>query len=306
MFERFTEKAIKVIMLAQEESRRLGHNFVGTEQMLLGLIREESGMAGRILRSMGVNLKQARREVEKIIGRGSGHVAVEIPFTPRGKRVLELSLKESRKHRHRYIGTEHLLLGLIQEREGVAARVLENLGINLQELRDRIIQAMSELPDAQSNDIEDTAGRKLSKLVMKIDQLIESLSDALTEATEMSDHIKSEIRERSALSSDVESAIAQLPDSPESEQPGIKELLTQLQSAIAADSNLNEQDKAEAIEQLFVLAEVADDSQDDRMRKFARTALKILRGTVAELPSTSELVQACASIFPAIAKYFNL
>ncbi|MED5321005.1 MAG: Clp protease N-terminal domain-containing protein, partial [Cyanobacteriota bacterium] len=96
MFERFTEKAIKVIMLAQEEARRLGHNFVGTEQILLGLIGEGTGVAAKVLKSMGVNLKDARVEVEKIIGRGSGFVAVEIPFTPRAKRVLELSLEEAR------------------------------------------------------------------------------------------------------------------------------------------------------------------------------------------------------------------
>jgi len=97
MFERFTEKAIKVIMLAQEEARRLGHNFVGTEQILLGLIGEGTGVAAKVLKSMGVNLKDARIEVEKIIGRGSGFVAVEIPFTPRAKRVLELSLEEARQ-----------------------------------------------------------------------------------------------------------------------------------------------------------------------------------------------------------------
>ncbi len=97
MFERFTEKAIKVIMLAQEEARRLGHNFVGTEQILLGLVGEGTGIAAKVLKSMGVNLKEARVEVEKIIGRGSGFVAVEIPFTPRAKRVLELSLEEARQ-----------------------------------------------------------------------------------------------------------------------------------------------------------------------------------------------------------------
>ena len=97
MFERFTEKAIKVVMLAQEESRRLGHNFVGTEQILLGLIGESTGISAKVLKSMGVTLKEARTEVEKVIGRGSGFVAVEIPFTPRAKRVLELSLDEARQ-----------------------------------------------------------------------------------------------------------------------------------------------------------------------------------------------------------------
>jgi ATP-dependent Clp protease ATP-binding subunit ClpC len=144
MFERFTEKAIKVIMLAQEEARRLGHNFVGTEQILLGLIGEGSGVGPKILKSMGVKLKDARIEVEKIIGRGSGFVAVEIPFTPRAKRCLELSLEEARQLGHNYIGTEHLLLGLIVEGEGVAARVLEQLDVNLPKLRTEIIRALGE------------------------------------------------------------------------------------------------------------------------------------------------------------------
>ena len=147
MFERFTEKAIKVIMLAQEEARRLGHNFVGTEQILLGLIGEGTGVAAKVLKSMGINLKDARIEVEKIIGRGSGFVAVEIPFTPRAKRVLELSLEEARQLGHNYIGTEHLLLGLIREGEGVAARVLENLGVDLTKVRTQVIRMLGETSD---------------------------------------------------------------------------------------------------------------------------------------------------------------
>ena len=150
MFERFTEKAIKVIMLAQEEARRLGHNFVGTEQILLGLIGEGTGVAAKVLKSMGVNLKDARVEVEKIIGRGSGFVAVEIPFTPRAKRVLELSLEEARQLGHNYIGTEHLLLGLIREGEGVAARVLENLGVDLAKVRTQVIRMLGESAEVAS------------------------------------------------------------------------------------------------------------------------------------------------------------
>ncbi|MBD1995695.1 ATP-dependent Clp protease ATP-binding subunit [Leptolyngbya sp. FACHB-671] len=150
MFERFTEKAIKVIMLAQEEARRLGHNFVGTEQILLGLIGEGTGVAAKVLKSMGVNLKDARIEVEKIIGRGSGFVAVEIPFTPRAKRVLELSLEEARQLGHNYIGTEHLLLGLIREGEGVAARVLENLGVDLSKVRTQVIRMLGETAEVSA------------------------------------------------------------------------------------------------------------------------------------------------------------
>jgi|TARA_B110000046_G_scaffold183094_1_gene218446 ATP-dependent Clp protease ATP-binding subunit ClpC len=151
MFERFTEKAIKVIMLAQEEARRLGHNFVGTEQILLGLIGEGTGIGPKVLKAMGVNLKDARVEVEKIIGRGSGFVAVEIPFTPRAKRVLELSLEEARQLGHNYIGTEHLLLGLIREGEGVAARVLENLGVDLSKVKSQIIRSLGDNTEVSSS-----------------------------------------------------------------------------------------------------------------------------------------------------------
>ncbi|HNW26247.1 MAG TPA: ATP-dependent Clp protease ATP-binding subunit [Candidatus Gastranaerophilaceae bacterium] len=161
MFERFTEKAIKVIMLAQEEARRLGHNFVGTEQVLLGLIGEGTGVAAKTLKSMGVNLKDARVEVEKIIGRGSGFVAVEIPFTPRAKRVLELSWDEARQLGHNYIGTEHLLLGLIREGEGVAARVLENLGVDLNKIRSNVVKMLGESkPQAVSSGASSSSGSK--------------------------------------------------------------------------------------------------------------------------------------------------
>lgn len=145
MFERFSEKAIKCIMLAQEEARRLGHNFVGTEQILLGLIGEGSGIAARVLRASGVTLSETRVEVEKIISRGSGYVAVEIPFTPRAKRVLELSLDEAKKLDHNYIGTEHLLLGLLREGEGVASRVLENLEVPVSEVRRAVLEELGKM-----------------------------------------------------------------------------------------------------------------------------------------------------------------
>jgi ATP-dependent Clp protease ATP-binding subunit ClpC len=151
MFERFTEKAIKVIMLAQEEARRLGHNFVGTEQILLGLVGEGRGIAAKVLkRDMGVKLQHVRREVENIIGRGSGFVAVEIPFTPRTKRMLELSLEESRQLGHNYIGTEHILLGMLREGEGVGPKVLEILKIDKHEVRRRIMHVLGEGPDSSN------------------------------------------------------------------------------------------------------------------------------------------------------------
>ncbi|MEO1374473.1 MAG: ATP-dependent Clp protease ATP-binding subunit [Cyanobacteria bacterium J06635_10] len=145
MFEHFTSEAIKVVMLAQEEARRLGHNFVGTEQILLGLLGEETGVAAKVLTDMGVTLRDARREVEKIIGRGSGFVPPEIPFTPKVKTLFEQSFKEARSLGHNYIGTEHLLLGLTEAGEGVAAKVLQNLDIDLKQLRTAVIRRLGEV-----------------------------------------------------------------------------------------------------------------------------------------------------------------
>lgn len=145
MFERFTDKALQVIMLAQEESRRLGHNFVGTEQILLGLLGEGSGIAFKVLRSFGVTIKDARLEVERLIGRGSGFVAVEIPFTPRAKKILELAMQQGRDFGHSYINTEHLLLAIIEDKNGVGNRVLLNLGVNLSKLKTEVLGQMGEM-----------------------------------------------------------------------------------------------------------------------------------------------------------------
>ncbi len=185
MFERFTEKAIKVIMLAQEEARRLGHNFVGTEQVLLGLIGEGTGVAAKTLKSMGVTLKDARAEVEKIIGRGSGFVAVEIPFTPRAKRVLELSWDEARQLGHNYIGTEHLLLGLIREGEGVAARVLENLGVDLNKIRSNVVKMLGESKPQTSVSSSSTSSSSASAGKTKTPSLDEFGRDLTLAAQEL-------------------------------------------------------------------------------------------------------------------------
>jgi ATP-dependent Clp protease ATP-binding subunit ClpC len=144
MFEHFTSEAIKVIMLAQEEARRLGHNFVGTEQILLGLMGEGSGVAAKVLAELGITLKDARREVEKIIGRGSGFVPSEIPFTPKVKSLFEQSFKEAHSVGHNYINTEHILLGLTEAGEGVAAKVLQNLGVDLKSIRTAVIRRLGD------------------------------------------------------------------------------------------------------------------------------------------------------------------
>jgi ATP-dependent Clp protease ATP-binding subunit ClpC len=150
MFERFTDRAIKAIMLAQEEARRLGHNLVGTEQILLGLIGEGTGIAAIVLNQLGITLELARTEVENIIGRGSGFVPAELPFTPKVKRLFEQSLKEARQLGHGYIGTEHLLLAITQDKEGVAAKVIENLDVDLGDVRNGVIKTLGEVTAATS------------------------------------------------------------------------------------------------------------------------------------------------------------
>ena len=143
MFERFTDRARRVVVLAQEEARMLSHNYIGTEHILLGLIHEGEGVAAKALESLDISLEAVRAQVEEIIGQGQQAPSGHIPFTPRAKKVLELSLREALQLGHSYIGTEHILLGLIREGEGVAAQVLQKLGADLNRVRQQVIQLLS-------------------------------------------------------------------------------------------------------------------------------------------------------------------
>ncbi|HTS55123.1 MAG TPA: Clp protease N-terminal domain-containing protein, partial [Burkholderiales bacterium] len=142
MFERFTDRARRVVVLAQEEARMLNHNYIGTEHILLGLIHEGEGVAAKALESLGISLEAVRQQVEEIIGQGQQAPSGHIPFTPRAKKVLELSLREALQLGHNYIGTEHILLGLIREGDGVAAQVLVKLGADLNRVRQQVIQLL--------------------------------------------------------------------------------------------------------------------------------------------------------------------
>src|ERR671938_320801 len=143
LFERFTDRARRVVVLAQEEARLLNHNYIGTEHILLGLIHEGEGVAAKALESLGISLEAVRNQVEEIIGQGGSSPSGHIPFTPRAKKVLELSLREALQLGHNYIGTEHILLGLIREGEGVAAQVLQKLGADLNRVRQQVMQLLS-------------------------------------------------------------------------------------------------------------------------------------------------------------------
>src|SRR5437588_4539766 len=143
-FDRFTVRARKVLTLAQEEAQRLQHSYIGTEHLLLGLVREGEGLAAKVLTALDVDLDMARDRVEATIGRGKRVVPGEIGLTPRAKKVIELAVDEARRLNHDYIGTEHLLLGLIREGEGIGADVLESFGLSLQEVRAKTIQVLNE------------------------------------------------------------------------------------------------------------------------------------------------------------------
>jgi ATP-dependent Clp protease ATP-binding subunit ClpC len=143
VFERFTDRARRVVVLAQEEARVLNHDYIGTEHILLGLIREGGGVAYQALSQMGVSLVQVRAAIEQMIGEGQRAPTGHIPFTPRAKKVLELSLREALQLGHTYIGTEHILLGLVREGEGVAAQVLERYGANMDRVRHTVVELLS-------------------------------------------------------------------------------------------------------------------------------------------------------------------
>ena len=147
-YDKFTDRARKVLTLAQDEAQRFNHNYIGTEHLLLGLVREGEGVAARVLENMNVELAKVRTAVEFIIGRGDRPVVGEVGLTPRAKRVIELAIDEARRLGHNYIGTEHLLLGLVREGEGIAAGVLESLGVNLDKVRHEVIRVLSQSSSA--------------------------------------------------------------------------------------------------------------------------------------------------------------
>jgi Clp amino terminal domain, pathogenicity island component len=169
MFERFTDRARRVVVLAQEEARMLNHNYVGTEHILLGLIHEGEGVAAKALESLGISLQAVRAQVEEIIGQGQQIPSGHIPFTPRAKKVMELSLREALQLGHDYIGTEHILLGLIREGDGVAAQVLIRLGADLNRVRQQVIALLSQSKEPRLARRPAEEGAPLPELQARLD-----------------------------------------------------------------------------------------------------------------------------------------
>src|SRR6201747_992188 len=178
MFERFTDRARRVVVLAQEEARMLNHNYIGTEHILLGLIHEGEGVAAKALESLGISLDAVRQQVEEIIGQGQQAPSGHIPFTPRAKKVLELSLREALQLGHNYIGTEHILLGLIREGEGVAAQVLVKLGADLNKVRQQVIQLLN---GYQSKEPAGAAAESTPSTSLVLDQFGRNLTQSARE-----------------------------------------------------------------------------------------------------------------------------
>ncbi len=183
MFERFTDRARRVVVLAQEEARMLNHNYIGTEHILLGLIHEGEGVAAKALESLGISLETVRQQVEEIIGQGQQAPSGHIPFTPRVKKVLELALREAQQLGHNYIGTEHILLGLIREGDGVAAQVLVKLGADLSRVRQQVIQLLQgyqgEERAAASRQPPGRAGREDRKLLSQLVDQVTAMESRL-------------------------------------------------------------------------------------------------------------------------------
>src|ERR1700709_774007 len=178
MFERFTDRARRVVVLAQEEARMLNHNYIGTEHILLGLIHEGEGVAATAMGSLGISLEAGRQQVEEIIGQGQQAPSGHIPFTPRAKKVLELSLREALQLGHNYIGTEHILLGLIREGEGVAAQVLVKLGADLNRVRQQVIQLLN---GYQSKEPAGATSESAPSTSLVLDQFGRNLTQAARE-----------------------------------------------------------------------------------------------------------------------------
>lgn len=367
MFEGLTEKSIQVILLAQEEARRLGYSLVDTEQLLLGLIRGGTGVTATVLKSMGIrDISLVRSQVEKMIQLGPGDVPAEIPLADRAERVLELAQEEARQLGQAQADVPHLLLGLIRDKESVAYKVLKSLDVEPLEVRVQILtllkeaaqdraaaspanqghgsqeRASSEPPTESHTPIDPSVERlldgredwetelsnvraqvrsvldaiayqggvnpslrnTLAEYALKLELFCALLTYSLLEARDLLIQVKSKLGESPLAGGDVLNALIQLPSASAADQPDLRELLLQLQGAIESDANLSGADKSEALEQVKILAEMGQNPAEPRRQQVARTAIKILRGTVAELPGESTFGLVCDRVLPVLKQQF--
>jgi ATP-dependent Clp protease ATP-binding subunit ClpA len=280
-FDKFTERARKVLSLAQEEAQRFQHNYIGTEHLLLGLIREGEGVAAKVLSNLGVELNKVREAVEATIGRGDRIVLGQIGLTPRAKNVIELAVDEAHRLNHHYIGTEHLLLGLVREGDGIAAQVLQSLGVNLEKVRIQTIQVLSQSGRPQKME----ATSQLRDALKALDIILREKEAALQQqeyglAAELR-ACEVELRERIARR---ESDWHRERDNMESgQEPGEENVSSTQQPTQDDDDKIRElsQEEKDFIEALGVFGQQKLDalSQDDRDRfaKFTVRARRVLR-----------------------------
>jgi ATP-dependent Clp protease ATP-binding subunit ClpA len=185
MYERFTDRARKVMQLANQAAQRINHLYIGTEHILLGLIEEDSGVAANVLKNLDVDLRKVRLEVEKLVISGPKEVTFgKLPQTPRTKNVIQYAMEESRNLGHNYVGTEHLLLGLLREQEGVAAQVLMNLGLKLEEVRKEVMTLLGDSPGFEEN-VERQCGKVDLNLIAQVPRLTKIVEYAMEEARDM-------------------------------------------------------------------------------------------------------------------------
>jgi ATP-dependent Clp protease ATP-binding subunit ClpA len=284
MFEKFTERARQVVVLAQEEARTLKHNYIGTEHILLGLLREEEGLAARVLESLDITVERVRAQVVQIVGAGEEVTSGQIPFTPRAKKVLELALREALMLGHNFIGTEHVLLGLARENEGVAARILLDLGADSEKIRNEVIRMLGDpvaraqaQAEARSIAIGQTSQRR------GIDQAwLDGLGAVL-------DHLAAEIYQKLSREPDTGDLLLALAYAPNTlaaqalrelgvDLDGLRGAIERLRAeALPADKQLGQQlqevtrAKEQAIENA---ARLRDQERELRQQARARTAVK--------------------------------
>ena len=196
MFERFTERARQVIVLSQDEARELKHNYIGTEHILLGVIREEEGLAARVMDSFDVTLEDVRFEVKKRIGTGDEATSGQIPFTPRAKKVLELALREALSLGHNYVGTEHLLLGLVRENQGVAATILQDFDISAEMVRNEIIRVLSGPGRRNRQNYKSGKKKTVAQTTDEVLTTTAALLEKLTQIGEKSEKFGQRLKER--------------------------------------------------------------------------------------------------------------
>ncbi|PAX59671.1 Clp protease N-terminal domain-containing protein [Brunnivagina elsteri] len=341
MFDDFSKEANQVILIAKQEARVLNHHFIGTENILLGLVEEQQGIASQILRAMGINATKIRTEVDKIIGRGSGYVGEEIPFTSRTKQFLVNARKQAYQFGKAEIDTEHLLLSLIgdvcnktqhnSDSVGISIRILQLLEVDLDSLYQQIIdyiravkqqnyqeekiQFIDEKIDDKENRanyIQNYVENTLLITSPNLEEKVKHLAMMLTGAKQLIAEIETQVdNQQNILSSDVLDAIHQLPvneltQSSLESKDNLQDLFIRLHALIEGDRKLNPEDIMEARYQLIVLISASKNIGEDNWKRKANTAIKILIGTIVQRPIDSHQLSEYRSILPAISKLLLL